>query len=130
MNRDVAWIAAVLTALLLIPLGLFFLESLEGLSIVSAWVLGSQPGGTQEAIGDFRGFGYASVFASFGLFAMFGLGLWALFKGSDYLGVDWTMRWSPSRVRLPHEEYERENGPPEDDGLAGRRSSEPDSSIV
>ena len=130
MNRDVAWIAGVLTALLLIPLGLFFLESLEELAIVSAWVMGSQLGGAHEAIGDFRGYGYAGVFASFGLFAIFGLGLWALFKGSDYLGVDWTMRWSPSRVRLPHEEYELENGPPEDDGLAGRRSPEPDSSTV
>ena len=83
MNRDVAWIAGVLTALLLIPLGLFFLESLEEFAIVTAWVTGSQLGGTQEVLGDFRGYGYAGVFAAFGLFAIFGFGLWALYKGSD-----------------------------------------------
>lgn len=127
MNRSLPRMIVILSSLLLIPLALFFLEALGAFAIISSWILGNRLSGAAVTItGDLGSIGFTAVFASFGIFTLFGPGLFAFFRGTDYLGVDQTMRWSPRRIRLPHEDYERQQGGPADElPTRARQTSEP-----
>lgn len=55
------------------------------------------------------GFNLVFLFvANAGVLLVAGTFWFALFKGSDVLGINWAPVWKPSRVKLSHQQYEQE----------------------